>query len=534
MSLNAGQVLENRYQIEALLGKGGMGAVYKAWDTRLDKHVAVKENLDASEQAQRQFLREAKLLARLDHPNLPGVSDHFFIPQQGQYLVMDFIEGQDLRQSVSKDGSLPDEKQVIAWFVQVCEALAYLHGQTPPVIHRDIKPANIKVRPDGRVILVDFGISKSFSPESATTLGARAVTPGFSPPEQYGNGQTDERSDIYSLGATLYTIFTGQLPPESVDLVASEQALPSVKQLNPSISPALAWAIFRCTELNKSRRFQTVAELRSALLNPPGVAPQPAPQEQHVESLPLTALSSWANDLPLTSATAAGSPAQARLLNTSSLSIAAPSFGQRVEEYLKSWILCRPEIATQRMDFWNSAAIALSVGLVMVFLANSLPRFLDQYPAGFFDSGWLVSTIFWTLALVVFVITRRGSALFLVMLSANAYSIAVPLSSVTPVADFLPEGIDQQLLLDTFILASFVSLVLSYLWSRTASIAGLVLAPLLYGLLSAILGWNAEGGSQPLPVYVWESLISQAPEILFTSLVSAVLAVFVARKGGRW
>jgi serine/threonine protein kinase len=136
MSLTVGQVLNNRYRIEALLGQGGMGAVYRALDFNLNLTVAVKENLDASPEAQKQFGREAGILARLSHPNLPRVTDHFFIPGQGQYLVMDFVEGEDLQTMLKRLGVLP-EPQVLNWVLQICDALAYLHSQPSPIIHRD-------------------------------------------------------------------------------------------------------------------------------------------------------------------------------------------------------------------------------------------------------------------------------------------------------------------------------------------------------------------------------------------------------------
>lgn len=238
MPLSIGQCLNNRYRVEALLGQGGMGAVYRAWDLSLDIPVAVKENLDASPEAQKQFSREARILARLSHPNLPRVIDHFFISGQGQYLVMDFVEGEDLQAMLDRLGKLP-EPQVLNWISQICDALSYLHGQPSPVIHRDIKPANIKIRHTGQAMLVDFGIAKVYDPNLSTTMGAKAVTPGYSPPEQYGGGTTDTRSDIYALGATLYHLLTGHRPPESLQRAVGAAATPAPHQLNGQISPML-------------------------------------------------------------------------------------------------------------------------------------------------------------------------------------------------------------------------------------------------------------------------------------------------------
>ncbi len=194
MTLTTGMVLNNRYRIVKLLAQGGFGAVYRAWDLNLKIACALKENLSVTPDAQKQFDREATLLASLQHPNLPRVTDHFSIPGQGQYLVMDFVEGEDLQQILDRTRTPIPEHQALAWVDQVCDALSYLHTHYPPIIHRDIKPANIKITPQGRAILVDFGIAKALAPNAKTTQGARAITPGYSPPEQYGQGSTDDRS----------------------------------------------------------------------------------------------------------------------------------------------------------------------------------------------------------------------------------------------------------------------------------------------------------------------------------------------------
>ncbi len=265
MPLSNGQFLQNnRYRIDGVLGEGGMALIYRGWDTNLNIPVAIKENLDTAPEIQRQFMREATILARLSHPNLPRVLDYFSIPEEGQYLVMDFVEGEDLDAMLYRQGPLP-ETQVLTWIGEVCNALTYLHSQPVPVIHRDIKPANIKIRPDRRAMLVDFGIAKLYDPEMATTLGARAITPGYSPPEQYGGGRTDARSDIYALGATLYNLLTGKAPPESIKRMIRQAELRTPRQINPGISPASEQAILKAMELDAQQRFQTIEEMRQAL-----------------------------------------------------------------------------------------------------------------------------------------------------------------------------------------------------------------------------------------------------------------------------
>lgn len=252
-----GKIINNRYRVVQQLGQGGFGAVYRVWDLHLKRPCALKENLDSSPEAQRQFFREATLLSNLNHPNLTRVTDHFDIPGQGQYLVMDFVEGKDLEMKLTQaNGPLP-EHVVLPWVEQVCAALTYLHQQQPPIIHRDLKPANIRLTQEGRAMLVDFGIAKTFDPQAKTTLGARAVTPGYSPPEQYGHGTTDARSDIYALGATLYTTLTGQEPPESVQLMLGT-ALPPPRTLNPNLSPVVEAAIQKAMALRPEDRFQTI------------------------------------------------------------------------------------------------------------------------------------------------------------------------------------------------------------------------------------------------------------------------------------
>ena len=270
MIFQPGAILHNRYRIVKMLGQGGFGTMYRAWDTTLGRPCALKENLDVSPEIQRQFLREAKILANLNHPNLPRVSD-YFIEGQGQYLVMDYIEGRDLQEMLEERGSPLPEDQVLPWIRQICDALTYLHTQKPPIVHRDIKPANIRITPSGKAMLVDFGIAKVVDPSLKTTQGAQAVTPGYSPYEQYGKASTDARTDVYALGATLYTLLTGAEPPESIQRVMRDPlVLP--RQRNPAISLRASAALMGALKMDPAQRFQNVADFKAAL----GPAPQPA------------------------------------------------------------------------------------------------------------------------------------------------------------------------------------------------------------------------------------------------------------------
>lgn len=298
MPLSTGQILNNRYRIVKLLGSGGFGAVYRAWDMNLKGACAVKENLDTSAAAQSQFAREASILFQLRHTNLPRVTDHFSLPDQGQYLVMDFIEGENLQEMLDRSGGPLPEDQVLVWIQQVLDALQYLHSRRPPVIHRDLKPANIRITPEGKAVLVDFGIAKFYDPALRTTLGARAVTPGFSPFEQYGQKPTDARTDLYAVGATLYALLTGHTPPESIDRVGGF-ALPAPHSLNPAISPHTETTLLKAMELMPDQRYQSAAEFRIALEVPPVLAQAPASAAVSVVPLAAAALETGASEQAL-------------------------------------------------------------------------------------------------------------------------------------------------------------------------------------------------------------------------------------------
>lgn len=265
MPLAPGHLLNARYRIDARLSAGGMGAVYAAFDTILRVRCAVKENLIISEPAQRQFEREAQLLAGLRHPRMPRVTDHFFIPGEGQYLVMDFIEGEDLGERLKRLGPLP-EADVLRWAGQILDALQYLHHHH--IIHRDLKPANIKITPAGEAMLVDFGIAKELGETGGvTTTGAQGLTPGFASPEQYGAlpGGTTPLSDLYSLGATLYNLLSGKIPADALGrMVKSAQYVPLI-QCAAQVRVRVAATIDQALAINPQERFATAEEMRTHL-----------------------------------------------------------------------------------------------------------------------------------------------------------------------------------------------------------------------------------------------------------------------------
>lgn len=279
MALENGFLLKERYRILDILGQGGMGAVYRAMDENLEISVAIKENAFLSEDYARQFQREAKVLASLRHPNLPRVFDTFVIDQQAQYLVMDYIEGEDLKDWISQQEEI-SEIETLHIGIKICDALIYLHSRIPAITHRDIKPGNIKITPRGEVILVDFGLVKVMDGKDITTTAARAMTPGYSPPEQYGDSPTDHRSDIFSLGATLYTALAGYLPEDSLSRVTGKAQLTPLRSYNPHVTKKAADVIEKALELRFEDRWQTAAEFKQALKD----AKEQIPSEQQVSS----------------------------------------------------------------------------------------------------------------------------------------------------------------------------------------------------------------------------------------------------------
>lgn len=270
MTLERGALLYNRYRILEILGQGGMGSIYRAVDDNLGVEVAVKENLFTTEEYARQFRREAIILASLKHPNLPRVSDHFVIDGQGQYLVMDYIEGEDLRERMDTMPVIPESEAIVIG-VAICDAMAYMHTQRPPVLHRDIKPGNVRISPNGHIFLVDFGLAKIVQGGQQTATGARAMTPGYSPPEQYGAARTDHRSDVFSLGATLYAAVTGTIPEDSLARTMEQVELTPVRKRNPKVSRRLASAIEKALAVHPDDRFQSAEEFKQALLSARGI-----------------------------------------------------------------------------------------------------------------------------------------------------------------------------------------------------------------------------------------------------------------------
>jgi serine/threonine protein kinase len=292
LPLKAGEVLRGRYKINRIIGQGGMGSIYLADDQRLSgRQCALKEvehdrslPADMLREAREQFLREATILARLDHPNLPKVSDYFSVGIR-DYLVMDFVPGKDLRTlmiEARQAGTFLPEGDVLNWASQLADALEYLHNQDPPILHRDIKPSNLKLTPSGLVKLVDFGLAKLLAPGEVTiTILQGQGTALYTPIEQYGGNSehTDIRSDIYAFGATLYHMLTNLPPTDARERFLSPESLIPPHQVNPAISTRTEQAILWAMNLHPDERPENIDQFRQRLFGnrplPPRQVTQP-------------------------------------------------------------------------------------------------------------------------------------------------------------------------------------------------------------------------------------------------------------------
>jgi formylglycine-generating enzyme required for sulfatase activity len=275
--LSPNTILKNRYRIIHELGHGGMGAIYQAMDENLSCVVAVKETFATTDDQRRAFKREAELLANLNHPTLPKVMDHF-THDEGQFLVMQFVPGHDLAELLGLREQPFSVARVLDWADQLLDALNELHSSDPPIIHRDIKPSNLKVTPKGRILLLDFGLAKGVAGQMATaevnthSSSIYGYTAHYAPLEQIRRAGTDARSDLYSLGATMWTLLTGKVPPDALSRIAEKEdgnpdPLCAAGELNPKVSPALSSSINRAMALNRAHRHASAAELRKDLAN---------------------------------------------------------------------------------------------------------------------------------------------------------------------------------------------------------------------------------------------------------------------------
>jgi serine/threonine protein kinase len=269
--LAADTILQGRYRVVRPLGRGGMGAVYEATDLRLSCTVALKETLVETDELRRAFEREARLLANLRHPALPKVLDHFS-EGTGMFLVMEFIPGDDLGRMLEEGGRSFAPDEVLRWADQLLDALEYLHSLDPPVLHRDIKPSNLKLVSRDQIILLDFGLAKGAAGQM-TRAGDGSVlgySPNYSPLEQIQGAGTDERSDLYALGATLYHLMTNVRPPDALTRATAvvngqPDPLRPARELDEQVPAATSAALTRALALNVEHRPRAASEMRDDL-----------------------------------------------------------------------------------------------------------------------------------------------------------------------------------------------------------------------------------------------------------------------------
>src|SRR5258708_737625 len=265
-------ILQSRYRVVQTLGKGGMGAVYEAIDLRLGHTVALKQTLTNDEEQWKQFEREARMMARFNHPVLPRVSDYFTEGHRA-FFVMQFVEGHDLAEIIAQQPGPMPRNAVVAWADQLLDALIYLHTHERQVIHRDIKPHNLKVTPTGQIVLLDFGLAKTQIANSADAASSTSVfgyTPRYAPLEQIQDLGTTPQSDIYALGATLYHLLTGVKPPDALARAAAlVSARPSplkpADEINIAVGSELAAILDRAMAQNPDERYGSASEFREAL-----------------------------------------------------------------------------------------------------------------------------------------------------------------------------------------------------------------------------------------------------------------------------
>ncbi len=260
------RILKHRYEVLGLLGKGGMGCVYKVADRmRGGKRFAAKElqagrlSAEKLREALDQFRTEARILMRLSHQNLPKVYDYFSMRER-HYIIMEYIRGRTLEDLLNaRRGKPVDEQLALSWALQICRAMHFLSVQKPrPIVFRDLKPSNVMITRDGKVKLIDFGIARFFKEDKSEDTYVYG-TPGYAAPEQYGSGQTDVRSDVFSLGATLHHCLTGRNPSEN------PLDFPDPKALNPKISRETAGIIRKALEPDMDRRYQSASEMKQAI-----------------------------------------------------------------------------------------------------------------------------------------------------------------------------------------------------------------------------------------------------------------------------
>ena len=386
-----GTLLQDRYLIEKQIGAGGMGAVYRAVDRRFGSFVAIKETFYKNDELGEAFEREAHLLNSLLHPVLPHVSD-FFTENNGHFLVMQFIEGEDLAEVLKREGAFP-ARDVLRWTDSLLDALDYLHSQEPPIIHRDIKPQNLKITPRGDVILLDFGLAKLSSEDTTGVKSVFGYSRKYSPLEQIQGTGTDARSDLFALAATAYHLLTGKPPldalPRASSIVAGNvDPLPLASEINAAIPTGVASVLNSALALNPAQRFASAKAMRQALehtvksdlaknaaeLQPPSVAAVAADDEiiNSAETEDFPALESFADEvkiLPQTNDTERLTPIVIPPLSVQT-SLPAPEFTQNTSVIETPTEVVSLRLSRSRFPLAAVATLLICVGLATGYFIN--------------------------------------------------------------------------------------------------------------------------------------------------------------------
>ena len=282
--IETGKILQQRYRIDKQIGQGGMGAVYVATDERFGSMVAIKETLFMDDNYRKAIEREARLLNSLKHTALPRVSDHF-LEENVQFLVMEYIPGEDLAFMLERDGKPFSVLHVLQWADQLLDALDFLHNQQNPVIHRDIKPQNLKITSRGQIILLDFGLAKGNPTDAANQTAAKSIfgySRNYASLEQIQGTGTDPRSDLYSLAATLYHLATGQAPEDALTRamsVLSHQPDPLIPAhaVQSDVPLGFSGILQNALDLNAAARPQSAAQMRAMIADYPAYEHLAAP-----------------------------------------------------------------------------------------------------------------------------------------------------------------------------------------------------------------------------------------------------------------
>lgn len=506
-------ILHQHYLIAGQAGRGGMSAVYEAVDIQFgNRHVAIKEmsqgNLGTNDLAEAtlRFQQEANLLSSLHHPNLPAIYDGF--SEGGRsFLVMEYIDGKTLLQMLKDTGGRPlPVANVLDYAIQLCDVLIYLHSHNPPIIFRDLKPTNVMVKSNGHVLLIDFGIARFFKEGQAQDtvfLGS----PGYAPPEQHGTSQTNPRSDLYSLGATLHCCLTGRDPFHATDRFA----FPPVQQMNPLVPIELDQLIQRMVALDEQQRPNSAFEVRQALLRikqnasdattglDPVMASAPTQYNQSFPSPP-TPQATVSNNNPM--------PAQ-----PATVPVSIPPAHRQVPPISQTQ---QTRNSTSISDVWTPGFIILFVSMLALTVIGSIIAFNINQPYGTINpNAGLDHAVELGLSLILLVVAitslwfvPNGAAIIILLLTALFTLGAVFTFLVQTLIDIqrpLPITLNPDIL-NLFSTSSLAAAsLISFLWLiRPYMIIDRIILLVVFGAagICALLQYSGADSDVPKHIYL--------------------------------